>query len=50
MELGRPNLTEDERQALNKSLVSDKTWFYDQAENVIKVFSKELPASAKIMK
>jgi hypothetical protein len=50
MELGGPNLTEDDRQTLKKRLVSDKTWFYDQAENVIKVFSKELPASVKLMK
>lgn len=50
MELGRPNLTEGERQRFNDSLVSDKKWFYDQAENVIKVFSKELPASAKVEK
>ena len=42
LEFGRPNLPEDERQTLIKRLVGEKQWFYDQAENVIKVFSKDL--------
>jgi hypothetical protein len=42
MELGRPNLTENERQELNNRHVEERTWFYNQEQNVIKVFSKDL--------
>lgn len=42
LELERPRLTEDEKQALDRQLVAQMTWFYDQAENISRVFSPEL--------
>lgn len=41
-ELSRPSLTPEERQSLNKKLVGDKTWFFDQSDKMIEVFSKDL--------
>ena len=41
-ELLRPNLTDGERQALNAQLVERKSWFFDQSDNMIKIFSKDL--------
>ncbi len=42
LNLDSPNLTEDERQELNAQYAEQMRWFYDQAENVPKVFSKDL--------
>jgi len=42
LDLSRPNLTEQERQALNEQRVEDLKWFFAQSDNMIKVFSKDL--------
>ena len=41
-ELQRPNLDEDEREALNATLVETKTWFFNQSDTMLRVFSKDL--------
>lgn len=41
-ELLRPNLTEEEKQKLDKQLVKDKTCFFNQSDIMIKVFSEDL--------
>lgn len=42
LELERPRLEENERQTLNRQLVDQMKWFYEQEQNVIRVFSKDL--------
>jgi hypothetical protein len=42
LELERPRLSEEEKRALDGQLVAQMTWFYDQAENIVKVFYPEL--------
>ncbi|MFL6209120.1 MAG: hypothetical protein ACJ74W_09730 [Pyrinomonadaceae bacterium] len=46
LKLDSPNLTEDDRQKLNAQHVVQMQWFYDQAENAPKVFSKDLSINA----
>ena len=42
LKLDSPNLTEADRETLNAQHVAQMQWFYDQAENAPKVFSKDL--------
>ena len=39
-QLSRPNLTEEEERAIKAQIVSLDTWFYNQSDEMIKVFSK----------
>ena len=41
-ELTRPDLTPEEKQLLDKKLVGDLVWFFDQSDKMIQVFSKDL--------
>jgi hypothetical protein len=40
LELSRPSLTADEERSLKSQLVTLHTWFYNQSDEMIKVFSK----------
>lgn len=40
--LERPNLTQEEREAFKHQVVELKTWFFDQSDEVFKVFAKDL--------
>ena len=42
LELSTPNLSPEKKQALDKSLVANKVWFFDQHNELIKLFSKDL--------
>jgi hypothetical protein len=42
LDLERPNLNEEARQALKAKKVKTKTWFFDQSDNMLKVLSKDL--------
>jgi hypothetical protein len=42
LELERPRLADEEKTALDKQVVAQLSWFYDQAENIMRVFSPEL--------
>jgi hypothetical protein len=42
LELERPRLEENERQTLDRQLVDQMNWFFEQEQNVIKVFSRDL--------
>jgi|SRR6185369_3730940 len=42
LQLESPNLSDDEREQLNEQHTNELTWFYNQAENMPKVFFSEL--------
>lgn len=40
LELTRPMLTEDERQSLNRQVAELRTWFFNQSDEMIRLFSR----------
>lgn len=41
-EFALPNLPEEKRERLREAIVKDQTWFFDQSDEMIKLFSKDL--------
>ena len=42
LDLTQPNLNDEARKELTGQLVETKTWFFNQSDNMLKIFSRDL--------